>query len=235
MGLALLLAPLATGLLAFLIGWFCVRLSGVYLAMLTLAFAQICWSIVFQWSSFTGGDDGILGVWPSRWASTRVAFYYLALLISTGGILAMRHLIFSPFGYVLRACRDSALRVDAIGVDMRRHQWLTFTIVGAFAGLSGGLYAFSKGSVFPDEIALTRSFDFLLMVLLGGIETLSGPIVGSAAFTWLHDQISRFQFWQLTLGLIFIALVVAFPNGIAGIWDRMTGGPDRAGGSNTGH
>jgi branched-chain amino acid transport system permease protein len=221
MVLSLFLAPLATGLLALLIGWFSVRLSGVYLAMLTLAFAQICWSIVFQWSSVTGGDDGILGIWPSRWASTQTAFYYLTLLLCTGGILAIRHLIFSPFGYVLRACRDSALRVDAIGIDLRRHQWATFTIVGAFTGLAGGLYAFSKGSVFPDEIALSRSFDFLLMVLLGGIEALSGPVVGAAAFTWLHDQISRFPFWQLTLGLIFITLVVAFPNGLGGFWDRM--------------
>lgn len=221
MEIALLLAPLLTGLLALIIGWFCVRLSGVYLAMLTLAFAQICWSIVFQWGEFTGGDDGILSIWPSDWASQKIVFYYLTMVICIGGILLLRHFIFTPFGYTLRACRDSGLRVDAIGINLQRHQWFAFTIAGAFAGLAGGLYVFSKGSIFPDEMAITRSFDFLFMVLLGGVDSLFGPIAGSAAFTWLHDTISRFNLWQLILGSIFIVLVLVFSQGIAGtlgIW-----------------
>ncbi len=216
MELALLLAPLLTGLLAVIIGWFCVRLSGVYFAMLTLAFAQICWSVVFQWGEFTGGDDGILSIWPSQWADDKIVFYYLTMLLCIGGILILRFFIFTPFGYTLRACRDSALRVDSIGINLRRHQWLAFIVAGAFTGLAGGIYVFSKGSVFPDEMAIPRSFDFLYMVLLGGVETLFGPVVGSAAFTWLHDKIARIDFWQLILGLIFIFLVVAFPQGIAG-------------------
>ncbi|MGD1973303.1 MAG: ABC transporter permease [Desulfobacterales bacterium] len=216
MELALLLAPLLTGLLALIIGWFCVRLSGVYFAMLTLAFAQICWSIVFQWGDFTGGDDGILSIWPSQWADDKVVFYYLTMVLCVGGILVLRYLIFTPFGYTMRACRDSALRVDSIGINLRRHQWLAFIVAGIFTGLAGGIYVFSKGSVFPDEMAIPRSFDFLYMVLLGGIETLFGPVVGSAAFTWLHDKISRIEFWQLILGCIFILLVVAFPQGIVG-------------------
>ncbi len=216
MELALLLAPLLVGLLALVIGWFCVRLSGVYLAMLTLAFAQICWSIVFQWGEFTGGDDGILSIWPSAWADDKVVFYYLTMVLCTGGILVLRYFIFTPFGYIMRACRDSALRVDSIGINLRRHQWLTFIIVGGFAGLAGSIYVFSKGSVFPDEMSIPRSFDFLYMVLLGGVESLSGPIVGSTVFTWLLDKISRINFWQLILGSIFILLVVAFPQGLAG-------------------
>jgi branched-chain amino acid transport system permease protein len=216
MEVAILLAPLLVGLLALIIGWFCVRLSGVYLAMLTLAFAQICWSIVFQWGEFTGGDDGILGIWPAEWASEKIVFYYLTMVLCIGGILALRHFIFTPFGYTMRACRDSALRVDSIGINLRRHQWFAFALAGGFAGLAGGIYVFSKGSVFPDEMAIPRSFDFLFMVLLGGVETLFGPIAGSAVFTWLHDEISRIDFWQLILGCIFIFLVVAFPQGIAG-------------------
>ena len=223
MELALLLAPLWVGLLALIIGWFCVRLSGVYLAMLTLAFAQICWSIVFQWGSFTGGDDGILSIWPSQWASDKIVFYYLTLIICIGGILALRHLIFVPFGYTLRACRDSALRTESIGINLRVHQWFAFVMAGAFAGLAGGIYVFSKGSVFPDEMAIARSFDFLLMVLLGGIDTISGPIAGSAVFIWLHDKIARVDFWQLILGLIFIVLVVLFPHGIVGYFNRRCG------------
>jgi len=216
MELAMLLAPLIVGLLALIIGWFCVRLSGVYFAILTLAFAQICWSIVFQWGEFTGGDDGILTIWPSVWASEKIVFYYLTMVLCIGGILALRYFIFTPFGYTMRACRDSALRVDSIGINLRRHQWFAFALAGSFAGLAGGIYVFSKGSVFPDEMAIPRSFDFLFMVLLGGVENLFGPIAGSAAFTWLHDEISRIDFWQLILGCIFIFLVVAFPQGIAG-------------------
>ena len=223
MELAVLFAPLWVSLLALIIGWFCVRLSGVYLAMLTLAFAQICWSIVFQWGDFTGGDDGILSVWPAEWASNKVVFYYLTLIICIGGILALRHLIFVPFGCTLRACRDSALRAASLGINLRVHQWFAFAMAGAFAGLAGGIYVFSKGSVFPDEMAIARSFDFLLMVLLGGIDTVSGPIAGSTVFIWLHDKIARVDFWQLILGFIFIVLVVAFPHGIVGYFNRRFG------------
>jgi branched-chain amino acid transport system permease protein len=221
MEVAILFAPLLVALLALIIGWFCVRLSGVYLAMLTLAFAQICWSIVFQWGEFTGGDDGILSIWPAEWASEKIVFYYLTMILCIGGVLALRHFIFTPFGYTMRACRDSALRVDSIGINLRRHQWFAFTLSGAFAGLAGGIYVFSKGNVFPDEMAIPRSFDLLFMVLLGGVETLFGPIAGATAFTWLHDKIARIDYWQLILGCIFIMLVLVFPNGIAGsIYNR---------------
>lgn len=213
-----ILVPFLIGLLAFVIGWFCVRLSGVYLAMLTLAFAQICWSIVFQWDTLTGGDDGILGIWPADWASNRVIFYYLTMSLCITGIMVLRHFIFTPFGYTMRACRDSIRRADAIGIDTKQHQRFTFAITGFFAGLAGSLYVFSKGNVFPDEMSISRSFDFLLMVLLGGIESLIGPAVGSFIFIWLHDQLSRFPFWQLILGSIFIILVMVFPRGIAGLF-----------------
>jgi len=223
MGLALLLAPVCMGLLALIIGWFCVRLSGVYLAMLTLAFAQICWSIVFQWSGFTGGDDGILGIWPAKWASNEVIFYYLTMVISIGGILLLRFLLFTPFGYTMRACRDSRLRAGSIGINVTRHQWFSFAVAGVFAGLAGGIYVFSKGSVFPDEMSIPRSFDILLSVLLGGIESISGPIIGSSAFIWLEDKISQIDFWRLILGCIFIFLVSAFPQGIGGYFGTRFG------------
>ncbi len=203
MELALVMAPLLIGLLALIIGWFCVRLSGVYLAMLTLAFAQICWSIVFQWGGFTGGDDGILSIWPSQWAADKLVFYYLTMVLCLGGIIALRYIIFTPFGYTMRACRDSALRAGAIGINTFKYQWAAFAVAGGFTGLAGGIYVFSKGSVFPDEMAITRSFEFLLMVLLGGVDAIMGPIVGPAAFIWLHNTISRIDFWQFILGNYF--------------------------------
>lgn len=224
MELALPLAPLAAGLLALVFGWFCVRLTGVYFAMLTLAFAQIAWALVFQWTEVTGGDDGILGIWPSAWASGRVAFYYLVLALVAASLLALRHLVFTPFWYGLRAGRDNALRAEAIGIDLRRQQWLAFVIAGAFAGLAGALFAFSKGSVFPDEMSIARSFDGLMMVLLGGVQTLAGPWVGAAAFTALEDALARLEIWRLLLGLSIIALVLLFPQGIAG-WLSQRLGP----------
>jgi branched-chain amino acid transport system permease protein len=225
MEVAMLFAPLMSGVLALIVGWFCVRLSGVYLAMLTMAFAQVAWSIVFQWDAATGGDDGILGIWPSAWASDRMAYYYLTLIASVGGILILRHVLFTPFGYAMRAVRDSAVRSESIGIRVSRQKWLAFAFSGFMAGIAGGLFVFSKGSVFPDEMAIPRSFDALIMVLLGGVKTLWGPVTGASVFTWLHDEISRFEYWRLLLGTLIIAIVLAFPQGIAGFfgnwWHRL--------------
>ena len=225
MELALGLAPLTAGLGALVFGWFCVRLSGVYLAMLTLAFAQIVWSVAVQWIAFTGGDNGVLGVWPAPWAEGVAVFYWLTLVLCGGGVIALRHLLFAPFGLTLRAARDSPLRSGAVGIDVRGHQWLAFTTAGVFAGLAGGLYAFSKGSVFPDVLAIPRSVDALVMVLLGGVQTLAGPIAGAAAFIALEDHVVRLtEYWRLVLGGVILLLVLAFPQGLVGFlqgrWGR---------------
>jgi branched-chain amino acid transport system permease protein len=217
MPLALALAPLGGGLGALVFGWFCVRLSGVYLAMLTLAFGQIVWSIVYQWDDVTGGSNGVIGIWPDAWLASKTAYFTMALALCAGCVLAMRRILFSPFGYALRATRDSTLRSDAIGIDGRRIQWIGFVIAGAFCGMAGGLFAFSKGSISPETISVGRSIDGLVMVLLGGIETLSGPIVGAATFLFLQDQVARhIEYWRAALGLFVLALVIAFPKGIVG-------------------
>ncbi|EKV29212.1 Branched-chain amino acid transport system permease protein LivM [Caenispirillum salinarum AK4] len=206
---------------AALFGWFCVRLSGVYLAMLTLAFAQIVWSIVFQWYEVTGGDNGILGIWPSSWASDPMVFYYLTLGIVTLGILAIRRIVFAPFGYAVRGCRDSVLRAESIGMNRMSLQWLCFTLAGSFAGFAGVLYAYLKGSVFPDVLAIPTSVDGLVMVLLGGIQTVAGPVVGAAVYEALSIYMtSETDLWKLILGGLIVVLVVAFPEGIVGFWQR---------------
>lgn len=217
MELTLLLAPLVAAAGAFLYGWFCVRLSGVYLAMLTLAFAQITWAICYQWDGFTGGSNGLTGVWPAEWLSDKTHYYYLTLALVTAGVLLLRRVLFSPFGYALRAGRDSALRADAIGIDVKRMQWVAFIIAGGFAGLGGALFAFSKGSISPESLAVGKSVDGLVMVLLGGLQTLSGPVVGAVTFTWLHDTVARnTDYWRAMLGGIILLLVLLFPQGIAG-------------------
>ncbi|HSE77532.1 MAG TPA: ABC transporter permease [Alphaproteobacteria bacterium] len=213
----LALAPLAAGVAGAVFGWFCVRLSGVYLAMLTLAFAQITWSVVFQWDSVTGGDNGLLGVWPSDWARDPAVYYYLAVIVCVGGTLLLRRMIYAPFGYALRAGRDSSLRAEAIGIDVARTQWAAFAVAALFAGLAGGLFAYFKGSVFPTYISIPKSVDALLMVLLGGVQTVSGPIVGAVVFAGLEEQLLRWtEYWRSVLGAIIVVLVLAFPQGIAG-------------------
>jgi branched-chain amino acid transport system permease protein len=220
MEMALMAGPLFAGLGALIFGWFCVRLSGVYMAMLTLAAAQIVWSTAFQWQDLTGGDDGLLGIWPSEWAKSKTAYYYLALALCGGGILLLRRMIFSPFGYTLRGGRDNPNRTESIGINLQaamaglHHR-------GMFAGIAGGVYVFSKGSIFPDEAAIPRSVDALVMVLLGGVQTLSGPIVGAGVFRLLEDEISRLNYWRAILGGIIVAIVIIAPEGIAGFIKRM--------------
>ena len=214
---ALMAAPFLAGLAGLVFGWFCVRLSGVYLAMLTLAFAQIAWATAFQWVDLTGGDNGILGVWPSAWAASKFAYYYLALGICVVCVLALRWVIFSPLGYAVRAGRDNSLRAEAIGIDVMRVQWIAFVVAAFAAGIAGALFAFFKGSVFPTYLAIPRSVDALLMVLLGGVQTLSGPIVGAFTFMGLSEQLMKAtMYWRFVLGLSIVVLVVAFPQGLVG-------------------
>ena len=213
----LIVGPLIAALGALVFGWFAVRLSGVYLAMLTLAFAQIAWAITYQWDNFTGGSNGLTGVWPSEWLSDKATYYWLTLALVLAGLWALRRILFSPFGYALRAGRDSVLRADAIGIDVDRVQWFAFVIAGLFAGAAGALFAYSKGSISPESMAVGKSIDGLVMVLLGGLHTLAGPVVGAVSFTWLQDLVARnTDYWRAMLGGIMLVLVLVFPDGIAG-------------------
>jgi branched-chain amino acid transport system permease protein len=217
MELSLAAAPLAAGMGAAVFGWFCVRLSGVYLAMLTLAFAQIVWSVAFQWDALTGGSNGLVGVWPAAWLGSKTAYYLLTLALCALGILFLWRAIYSPFGYALRAARDSPLRAEAIGMDVRAQQWGGFIVAGFLAGVAGALFAFSKGSISPESLSVPRSLDALVMVLLGGVHTLTGPLWGAALFTWLEDAVSRgVDYWRAAVGAVILLLVLAFPQGVIG-------------------
>ncbi len=207
--------PLLAALAALFFGWFCVRLSGVYLAMLTLAFAQITWSVVFQWDAFTGGSNGLIGIWPQAPFAGRTTFYALCLAATLTSIALLWRMQFAPYGYALRATRDAPLRAAAVGIDVRAHQWAAFAVAGLFAGLAGALYAFSKGSISPESLGVPRSVDGLVMVLLGGLHTLTGPVWGAALLTWLEDAVSRgFDYWRAVLGAVMLVLVLAFPGGL---------------------
>src|SRR5947207_5310578 len=185
--------------------------------MLTLAFAQIVWSIAFQWVTVTGGDNGILGVWPEKWAAGPANFYWLSIGVAALAVAALRIIVLSPFGFALRATRDSPLRSEAIGIDGKRVQWTSFVIAGTVAGVAGALFAYLKGSVFPDSLGIPLSVDALVMVLLGGVETVSGAVVGAIVYKalsiWL---VSQTDLSKLVLGGFIVVIVVAFPKGIVG-------------------
>ena len=217
MALAFVAAPLAAAAGAALVGWFVLRSQGVYAAMLTLAFAQILWSTATQWIALTGGDNGILGVWPPAWLSGKAAYFVFALLVTVASLWLLRRAALAPFGYALRATRDAPARAAASGIEAMRVQWLAFCAGGLFAGLAGALNAFHKGSVFPNVTSIAQSLDALVMVLLGGLLTLSGPVVGAAAYHGLAVELTRAtEHWRLLLGAAIVLLVVVFPQGIAG-------------------
>jgi branched-chain amino acid transport system permease protein len=139
------------------------------------------------------------------------------------GVLLLRRFLFAPFGYAMRAGRDSPLRAEAIGIDVKRVHWLAFAVAGAVCGVAGGLFAFAKGSISPETIHVGRSIDGLVMVLLGGIQTLTGPIVGASVFATLQDMIMRqTEYWRALLGGIILLLVLVFPGGIVGALARLT-------------
>ena len=123
----------------------------------------------------------------------------------------------APFGHALRAQRDNPLRAEALGIAGARVRWLAFALAAAMAGVAGGLFAYAKGSVFPTFLAIPRSVDALLMVLLGGVGTPSGPVAGALAYAGLQEELARLtDYWRLLLGLAIIALVLFFPQGLAG-------------------
>jgi branched-chain amino acid transport system permease protein len=222
MPIGLLAAPVAAGIAAALFGWFVVRLSGVYLSMITLAFAQIVWAICFQWVDVTGGDNGLLGLVRPAWAQDARVFYWLALALSVGVALLLRRALYAPFGYALRAARDSTARARAIGLDVAWLRMGAIVIAGAACGLSGALFSYGKGSIFPTYITISHSVEALLMVLLGGLQTVAGPIIGALVYTGLADILVRStDLWRLVLGAVIVLLVVAFPEGLAGAVRRL--------------
>ena len=221
MPLAFLGGPLVAAAVALVFGYFSVRLTSIYLAMLTLAFAQIVYALVHQWDAVTGGDNGLLSVWPPRALGSATGYYYWALAAAAAGFGALWRITCSPFGLTLRAARDHPRRAEALGVDVRRHQLVAFVVAGGLAGLAGAIFVYLKGSVFPTSVDAPASVQPLVMVLLGGIGSFAGPALGALVYKLLDTAITRYtDYWQAVLGAILLALVLAFPRGLVGVLRR---------------
>jgi branched-chain amino acid transport system permease protein len=206
---------------AAIIGYCCVRLGGVSFIMLTLAFSQLLFAVALKWRAVTGGSDGTGGLGrPSvlGWSLTDPAsFYYLILAFFVVSYIVLQRLIAAPLGHVFVGIRENEARMQAIGYRTHRFKLLAFVIAGAFAGLSGGLYAMFNGFISPESMYWTASGDVLIMVILGGAGTLTGPAIGAAIFLLMKNFVStRTDHWMLIIGIVFICCVMFFRQGVYG-------------------
>ena len=218
--LGFLAAPVVSALAALVIGYFCIRLSHIYFAMLTLAFSQIVYFTAFKWYSFTGGDNGLIGVPVPAWVQdpTFTNYYRFVLVVCAVGIFLLWRIVNSPFGQTLTAIRENPERAGFVGIDVKRYQLYAFMIAGAFSGLAGALMTLNERSVYPDLAFWTRSTQVLLMSILGGVYTFAGPIIGALLLLVMDADITQDypEIWQLFLGAVLVLILYGLPGGIVG-------------------
>jgi branched-chain amino acid transport system permease protein len=222
---------MATGMLAAaLIGALIVRLRGTYFAMVTIAFGQVFYYLTFAWSDVTGGDDGLRGWQPSPidLGPARLdilhsdkALYYFALAIFAVAVGVMALLLKSPFGRTLLAIRENERRARFLGIAVEWHIWASFVISCGFASLAGALYALLNNFTSPHDLHWEQSGNFVIMVVLGGMRSFWGPVLGAAIFVVLQDFLSSHtENWLSLIGLFFVLVVSFFPRGILGTFKR---------------
>jgi branched-chain amino acid transport system permease protein len=227
---AVLMAPIVAAIVGGIVGWFCVRRSAVYFALLTLAFAQIIWTIIFEWYDFTGGDNGIVSIPIPEALLSITRSYYFSLTIVLVCIFLLWRIVHSPFGTTLQAIRENPTRTEFIAVNVRKYQLAVFVISSFFLGVAGSLFCVFAGSVFPDYAHWVKSTDMLVICLLGGIYNFAGPIVGSVVYIFISKIISKnTTFWMFFLGIIIVFLVLFMRNGMVGfIWEKLSQGRNRS-------
>ena len=214
----LAVSMLTAGVFALVIGYFCVRLTGIYFAILTMAFGQLLYYIIFQWYSFTGGDDGLQGIVPPDYLLNVTAYYYFTLAIVVAALAVMWFISGSPFGYTMRAIRDNADRTRFIGIHVRKYMLINFVIAGMFAGLAGGLLGPFNRSIAPDLCNWHQSGVPVFMTVIGGPLGFLGPLIGSIIYTFLFAFVTGFtEYWPLTIGLVIIMVVLFVPGGVLGL------------------
>jgi len=226
--IALPAAAVGSALGALVFGFFCVRLTKIYFAMLTLAFSQIVWAICFKWNDVTGGDQGIPDVpypnldWMSQvpfLSDLRIAeqFYVLTLILVMLSLAVIKRIIGSPFGLMLTTIRENPNRAASIGLNVRRYELAAFVTAGGFAGIAGALFGIFNRGVFADYVYWPKSAEVMIMTILGGIDHFWGPVIGAATLVLLNQEITSYtEYWPFVLGVILLVLLFVFPGGIAG-------------------
>jgi branched-chain amino acid transport system permease protein len=216
----LALSMIGAGICALIIGYFCVRLTGIYFAILTMAFGQLIYYIIFKWYSFTHGDDGLQGIIAPPLLFTANAYYYFTLLIVTIALIVMWYVSESPFGYTMRAIRDNSDRTRFIGINVRRYMLINFVVAGMFAGLAGALWGPFNRSIAPDLCNWHHSGTPVFMTVIGGPFGFFGPMIGSVIYTFLMAFVTGFtEYWPLTIGFVIIFVVLFLPGGVLGFFE----------------
>jgi branched-chain amino acid transport system permease protein len=199
-----------------------VRLTQIYFAMLTLAFAMLVWGIAFKWKAVTGGDDGFTGIKLPPMLAHYVGYFYFTLATVAAGVAALWVICHSAFGLTLVAVRENGVRAGFIGVDTRRMRWAAFTVAGTFGGLAGALFGMYHRGIYIENAYWTESAQVLIMVLLGGIHSFVGPIFGAAVLYLLQVFTNQYTpYWPTVLGLILLVIVLVLPDGLIGLVARV--------------
>ena len=210
---------------AALVGYLCVQRSGLYFIMLTFALNQLFYFIAYQWTSVTGGEDGMPGIPRPALAGIDFAhplvYYCFVAALFLAALWLMRRIVESPLGRILQAIRENAVRAEAVGYDVPRFKLLAFVIGGAFSGLAGVLYAMLFGIVPLEAIGFVFSGNVLFATLIGGSGSLYGPVIGSFVFIWLSESVSTlWARWPLLLGVAFVIVVLFLRGGVVEAWAR---------------
>jgi len=206
---------------ALVVGYFCSRLTGIYFAILSLAFGELIYHVVFSWYGFTGGDDGIQGLLPPPWFRDPVNYYYFTLAVVFVASAVLWRITRSPFGYALRMLRDNARRAAFVGIDVRLCMLCNFVVAGAFAGIAGSLWGPFSRSVSPVLLGWMQSGIPVFMTLIGGSGHFTGPMVGSVVYTGLNAYVTRFTpYWPLAIGIVILLLVLFVPGGILSMVEK---------------
>jgi branched-chain amino acid transport system permease protein len=228
--LAMLAAILLGTAAGALFGALMAKRTGIYFAMLTIAFAQICYYIAYSWNSVTGGYDGLrgfqraplhFGPYIVNIRDNGVLFYYfvLAVFAVCTGLMAM--LLRSPLGRSFIAIRENPRRTRFLGIPVERHVWISFTISAFFTSVAGGLYALLNNFADPTALFYVISGNIVIMAVMGGMRSFWGPLIGAAVFVTLQDYISSMTVnWMSFIGMIFVAVVLFFPRGLLGFIGR---------------
>ncbi|WP_240339652.1 branched-chain amino acid ABC transporter permease [Halobacillus ihumii] len=221
-------AIIVSVLLAGVIGLFCMKVSGFYFLMLTLAFSQMVYSFVYQSTGLTGGSNGLSGIpRPTLFGweiSNMVWLFYVIAALFMLLYAGLRIFVGSPFGKILVGIRENETRLKSMGYNTSIYKYMAFVVSGALGGVSGSLYTYFNGFIAPSDVYWTMSGTVLIMVLIGGSGTMIGPVLGAAMIVLLETIIASYtDMWMLILGSIFILFVIFFPSGIYGIWQDVLG------------
>jgi branched-chain amino acid transport system permease protein len=224
--LGVLAGTLLGGVMGGLLGALIVRRRGVYFAMVTIAFGQVFYYIAFQWSSLTGGDDGLrpfyrqplhLGFATVDILNDATSFYYFVLLCFGLAVAAMAFILRSPFGRTMVAIRENERRARFLGIPIELHIWIAFTLSCFFVAYAGTLYALVNNFADPRGLHYSQSGDFVMMAVMGGMRSFWGPLLGAVVFVVLQDYVSSITInWQIYIGVMFVVVVLFFPRGILG-------------------